>query len=434
MDVTSVTIVALGIVLFSLVSARLRKSFVTAPMVFVTFGLLIGNGGLRWVDFGLANGTIHILAELTLVVVLFTDASRVNLKLLWREHNLPVRLLAVGLPLTIAVGTLVAIGCFPEFSIWHAALLATIVAPTDASLAHPVVTNQLVPVRIRQTICVESGLNDGICVPLVLLFLCGARSTGHDADPAYWFRFAAMQITLGPLVGVIVGSVGGRLLQVAADRRWADTSFVDLSALALAGFAYGAAELVGGSGFIAAFCGGLAMGHVAPSVCRKVHEFGEAEGQLLALLVFLAVGAVMAPLVIEEIAWTTVFFAVMSLTVLRMIPAAISLVGTGLQIRTYAFIGWFGPRGTASIVFALLVIQDTRVPLRHEIFIVVMSTVLMSVFAHGLTSVPAAKWYGSHTQATESAVPLAEHKQINELPFCCWMSAENARNQEVSQT
>ena len=428
MDVSVLTVIAVAIVGYGVISARVQRSFVTPAMAFAALGFVVGPIG-----FGLFGGdpegtAIHVLAELTLIVVLFTDASRINLRLLWREHNLPVRLLLIGLPLTIAVGTITALECFPDFSIWHAALLATMVAPTDASLAHPVVTNKLVPVRVRQTISVESGLNDGICVPLVLLFLCGARSSGHDAETGYWIQFAAMQITLGPVIGIAVGYFGSHLLRTARARKWADDVFVDLAALALAGVAYGAAELVGGNGFIAAFCGGLTMGHFAPSICRKIHEFAEAEGQLLTLLVFLAVGAVMAPQIVDKITPPGVVYALLSLSLLRMLPVLVSLLGTGLKTKTVIFVGWFGPRGTASVVFALLVIQDAGVAFRHEIFIVVITTVLMSVFAHGLTAVPAARWYARHTQPADSTAPLPEHKQVQELPFCC---RESAANQKV---
>lgn len=434
MDTVALMAITLAIVSYGLVSARAQRSFVTPAMAFVVFGYAIGPGALGWLRGESEGSAIHALAELTLVVVLFTDASRIKFRLLRRDHNLPVRLLLVGLPLTIAAGTVVALGCFPEFSVWHAAVLATIVAPTDASLAHPVVTNSLVPVRIRQTISVESGLNDGICVPLVLLFLCGARSTGHGADPAYWIQFAAMQITLGPLVGTGVGYVGGRLLKTATEREWTGTSFVDLAALALAGVAYSVAELVGGNGFIAAFCGGLAMGHIAPDVCRRVHEFGESEGQLLTLLIFLAVGALIIPQIATEITLPAVLFSVLSLTALRMVPVAISLLGAGLQSRSVAFVGWFGPRGTASVVFALMLLQDSRVSFRHEIFTVVMTTVLISVFAHGLSAVPLARWYGGRTRGMAMRTDSPEHQQVEELPFCCRMSAELAADQKVRRT
>jgi NhaP-type Na+/H+ or K+/H+ antiporter len=287
MDTISVTIVSLAIILYSLVSARLRQSVITAPIVFVSFGLLVGNAGFRMLEFRLEHDAIHLLAELALIVVLFTDASRIDLDLLRREHDLPVRLLMIGLPLCILIGTITAWCLFPAFGFWQAAVLAAIIAPTDAALAHAVVTNKLVPTRVRQAISVESGLNDGLCLPLFLIFLCGARVAEHLETTAYWVQFAAMQIGIGPLVGICVGYVGGKLIERSAIHKWISHSFLELTTIALALVTYGAAEAVGGNGFIAAFCAGLTVGNVSRSICRAIHEFADAEGQLLTLLVFL---------------------------------------------------------------------------------------------------------------------------------------------------
>ncbi|WP_339908483.1 cation:proton antiporter [Symmachiella dynata] len=419
MDRTSVTIVALGIILFSLFSARLRQSVITAPMVFVLFGLLIGDAGFRLIEIQLANDAVHLLAELTLIVVLFTDASRIDLRLLYREHGLPVRLLAIGLPLSIALGTLTAWLLFQDLGLWQAAVLATIIAPTDAALAHAVVTNKLVPVRIRQTISVESGLNDGLCLPLFLIFLCGARVAEHPETTAYWIRFAAMQVGLGPLVGIGVGYVGGKLIEQASRRESISHSFLELTTLALALLAFGAAELVGGNGFIAAFCAGLTVGNVSRAICGAIREFAEAEGQLLTLLVFLVFGAVLAPQAFANITLAGVLFSILGLTVLRMLPVAVSLAGTQLRPETRLFVGWFGPRGVASIVLALVLLEDIAVPARQDIFAVAMATVVLSVFSHGLTAYPLAKWYASRTEAVKHCGPSAEHKAITEMPFQC---------------
>ena len=423
MNTTVLTVIGVAIVAFGLVSARAQKSVVTPPIVFLLLGFAIGGMGMGWIDLPADDEAIHTLAELTLVVVLFTDAARIDLKLLRREHNLPVRLLAVGLPLSIGLGTLAASWLFAEWNVWAAAVLAAIVAPTDAALAHPVVTNRLVPVRIRQAISVESGLNDGICLPVFVMFLCGARAAGHVEGVAYWVRYGFLQITLGPLVGVAVGYFGGRLLQRAWDREWVSRSFLDLSLLALAAVAFGAAELVGGNGFIAAFCAGLTVGNCARSVCSALYEFGEAEGQLLTQLVFVIVGAVMAPVVIEGMNSATLIFAVLSLTVLRMAPAALSLVSAGLKRETPWFIGWFGPRGTASIVFAMILLRETGIPFRQEIFAVAMTTVMLSVFAHGLTAFPAARWYANCIKAPKQVPLPAEHQPLTEMPFCCMTAA-----------
>ncbi|MBL4885618.1 MAG: sodium:proton antiporter, partial [Planctomycetaceae bacterium] len=416
MNITSVTIVAFGIFLFSLVSSRLRQSVVTAPMVFALFGLLIGDAGFGLIGFQFGNGAIHLLTELTLVVVLFTDASRIDLKLLRREHNLPVRLLAIGLPISIALGTFAAWFLFEELNLWQAAALATIVAPTDAALAHVVVTNKLVPVRIRQAISVESGLNDGLCLPLFVFFLCGARIAEHPETATYWIQFVTMQVGLGPLVGIGVGYAGGKLVEYASFRKWISHSFLELTTLALALLAYGAAELVGGNGFIAAFCAGLAVGSVSRTLCVAIREFAEAEGQLLTLLVFLCFGAVLIPMAFENITWTGFFYSVMGLTVLRMFPVAISLVGTKLRPETRLFVGWFGPRGVASIVFALMLLDETAVPAHKEMFAVAMATVAISVVSHGLTAYPLAKWYAGRTEAMKDAGSAIENEPITEMP------------------
>lgn len=419
MDITSVTIVALGIFLFSLVSSRLRQSVVTAPMVFALFGLLIGDGGFGLLRLQFGNGAIHLLTELTLVVVLFTDASRIDLKLLRREHNLPVRLLAIGLPISIALGTFAAWFLFDELNLWQAAVLATIVAPTDAALAHVVVTNKLVPVRIRQTISVESGLNDGLCLPLFVIFLCGARIAEHPETATYWIQFVMMQVGLGPLVGIGVGYVGAKLVEYASFRKWISHSFLELTTLALALLAYGTAEMVGGNGFIAAFCAGLTVGSVSRTLCVAIREFAEAEGQLLTLLVFLCFGAALLPIAFANITWIGFFYSLMGLTVLRMFPVAISLIGTKLRPETRLFVGWFGPRGVASIVFALMLLNETAVPAHKEIFAVAMMTVALSVLSHGLTAYPLAKWYAGRTEAMKDADSAIENKPITEMPFHC---------------
>ena len=416
MDVKTVTIVALATLLFSLISARLRQSIVTAPMVFVLFGLLFGDAGFRWLKFHLANETIHLLAELTLVVVLFTDASRIDLKLLRSQHKLPVRLLTIGLPLCIVLGTFVAWLLFEDLNFWQAAVLATIVAPTDAALAHAVVTNPLVPTRIRQTISVESGLNDGLCLPLFLIFVCGARVAEHPENTAYWIRFAVMQLGLGPLVGIGIGLVGGKLIERASRGQWIRHAFLELTTLALSLLAFGGAEWIGGNGFIAAFCAGLTVGNVSRSVRAAIHEFAEAEGQLLTLLVFLVFGAVIVPMVIDDIDLRVLGFSLLGLSMIRMLPVAMSLIGTNLRMDTRLFVGWFGPRGIASVVFALMLLNEIEVPGRQRIFSTAIATVMLSVLSHGLSAYPAAKWYARRTQPiTESRT--AEHEPITAMPF-----------------
>ncbi len=418
MEMTAFVAVAAIILGFGLISGRVQNSIVTAPIVFAGLGLLVGGDGLGWVDFHVEDHLIHTLAELTLVLVLFTDATRIDLELLRRQHDLPVRLLLIGMPLTILLGTAVAAGLFPQLSIWEAALLAAVLAPTDAALGQSVVSSPKVPVRIRQALNVESGLNDGIALPLVLLFMstCASAVAGEGGSE-YWLKFAAQQVTLGPLVGIAVGWAGAQLVTAGTRSGWMSHTFQHLSSLGLALLSFAGAELIGGNGFIAAFCAGLALGNTASKgICDCLYEFAEAEGQLLTLLIFLVFGAVMLPMTAGHLSWQVVAYGALSLTLIRLLPVALSLLGAGLRPQTVLFLGWFGPRGIASILFGLLVVENSVLRQREEIFLVVLVTVAMSIVAHGVTAFPGAGWYARHTESYRHVAGAAEHQAVAEMP------------------
>ncbi len=417
MEANVVVVVAIAILGFGLVSRQLRQTIVTAPMVFVGFGFLLSVSTTTFADFDPQTPAVSILAGLTLVVLLFTDAARIDIRQLRREHTLPVRLLVIGLPLTILAGIVAARIIFPEFNWWQAAVLAAILAPTDIALGQSFVGNKKVPIRIRQALGVESGLNDGICLPFFLIAICGAELSGHDGSLAYWIRFGILQIPLGIIIGITVGYLGGKLIHAAVGRGWMSLSFERISAIGLALLAYGAAELAGGNGFIAAFCGGMAFGNQYPALCRSLLNFAEAEGQLLALLIFLTFGALFVPFALENATPTIILYALLSLTLIRMIPVCISLIGTRLRLDTQLIIGWFGPRGVASIVFVLILMGNSAVPLHDKIAAIAVTTVLISVFVHGITAFPLARWYAGKTLLAKQEPNIAEHKKSAETPF-----------------
>lgn len=405
-------VIAVAILAFGLVSGRIEKSIVTAPMAFLFVGLLVGRWGLGIVSNEIETPLIDTLATITLVLVLFTDASRIDLGLLYRQHSLPVRLLGIGLPLTIVLGTLGASLMLTDLGLWEAALLAAILAPTDAALGQAVVNSPNVPVRIRQALNVESGLNDGLALPIVLVFLSLAVGE-HDKETAEWVQFAVMQVTLGPIAGILVGLVGGRLVAWGQRTGWMDHSFQDLSSLGLSLLAYSSAELVGGNGFIAAFCAGLTLGNTSRSICTCLYEFAEAEGQLLTLLVFMAFGALMLPDALRYFDWLHLCYALMSLTLIRMVPVAVCLMGSGLRWVSVCFLGWFGPRGIASILYVLLLLEESALPGREAILSVVMTTVALSILMHGFTAAPASSWYARSIGETRAA---EEHRHVEEMP------------------
>ena len=411
--VTGFAVVGALVLGFGLISRRLQSSPLTPPMVFVVFGAVVGAHGLGLLDIGPESHVAYVLAELTLVMVLFTDATRIDLRKLRREHDIPVRLLAVGLPLTMALGFVLAWKLLPGLGLWGAAVLGVILAPTDAALGQAVVSDPKVPVRIRQALNVESGLNDGMSLTALIILLC-ATGFGEHVEVA-WYALLAKQLLLGPLAGMIAGWIGGKLVNWGAASGWMTESFQRLASIGIALLAYAFADLIGGNGFIAAFSAGLVLGNTSRGTCAGLYEFAETEVQLLTLLSFLAFGSAMVLPVVEELSWQIVLYAVLSLTLVRMVPVALSLIGLGLRRDTVLFLGWFGPRGIASILLALAVLMTVPGAVSQGVALVVGATVLLSIFAHGLTARPAARAYAARTTSTpDEAMP--ELQSVSEMP------------------
>ncbi|MEM6792557.1 MAG: cation:proton antiporter [Acidobacteriota bacterium] len=397
--------VAVAILAFGVISRRAERTALTPPIFFVALGL--GAQAFGLVHLEVSEPAIHLLAEITLVIILFTDASRIRFEQVRQGGNLPARLLAIGMPLTIVLGAGIAAGLFPQLTFWEAALLATVLAPTDAALGQAVVSSPKVPIRIRQALNVESGLNDGIALPLVLVFLSACASAIPElGGTGYWLRFAALQVTLGPLTGALVGWLGGRAVAASTARGWMNHSFQHLSSLGLALLSFAGANAIGGNGFIAAFVAGLVLGNtVSDQVCECLYDFAEAEGQFLALLVFLVFGAVLLPHHLDHVSWQAVLYGLLSLTVVRILPVAVSLLGLGLRWPTVLFLGWFGPRGIASILFGLVVVADSQLAGGPNIFATVLVTVLLSVLLHGATAYAGASWYARCTETFDLEDP-----------------------------
>jgi sodium/hydrogen antiporter len=405
MDIQIILIVGAALIIFAAVSKRLQNSFVSAPMGFVLVGLLIGPLGLGIVA-EVEPHLIKLVAELTLVLVLFSDAVSIDLKAVCRQRGVPVRLLSIGMPLCILFGALVGLITFPEMFFWEAAILAVILAPTDAALGQAVVSNKKVPVRIRQGLNIESGLNDGIAIPVIFMMLaiaCGSSGiVPGDYTGNVWFfwgRFLLLQLVAAPLIGVAVGWLGGWVLGKAKRSQWSSDNLLGLAMVGLALLAFAGAELVHGSGLIAAFVAGLVVGTRERKIASSLHEFTEAEGQILTLLTFMLFGAVLFPEAIEHLTLNSFVYALLSLTLIRIASVFIALAGHRLCSKTMLFIGWFGPRGLASILLVLLVVQNSDLPHVGQISATVMLTVMLSVLLHGVTAVSWAKRYGEWISA-----------------------------------
>jgi sodium/hydrogen antiporter len=387
----AVAVIAACVVLWAVMSGRLERMNVTAPIAFLGLGLAVTHPPLSLIHLSLHSSAIRAVAEVTLALVLFADASRVNVRALRAEAGLPVRLLAIGLPLTIAAGTAAAVVLFDGIDVWVAAAIGAIVAPTDAALGASIMQDKRVPSGVRRLLNVESGLNDGIATPFVNLFLAGglAAESVHTAGVAH----AAVELVTGAAVGLGVGLAGAALLLLADRRGWSAPAFRSLGVLGLALLGYSAAIEAGGNGFVAAFVAGIGFGSLMPREDELTLGFTDDAGELLSLLVWFAFGAIMLVPGFEHAGWQDVVFAVLALTVVRMAPVALALLGSGLGRTTVAFIGWFGPRGLASVVFGLIAVDSLPAADANRILAAVSVTVALSVVAHGITASPFARRY-----------------------------------------
>lgn len=386
---TALTFAALCTFFFALVAARLSQSIITPPMFAIAAGLALALG---WGDqMAEIEHRLHIIAEITLVIVLFSDASLLKHRSLRQSAVLPSRMLIIGLPLAIGFGFVVNRLLLPDWPVWELALLAAILAPTDAALGQAVVTNPRVPERLRNALTVESGANDGLALPAVLLFASLSLGSEAEAAPQSWGMFALMQIGLGSLIGLLVGGIGGRLMNRALRHGLTNDSFEGIGMLALASLAYLLSTELGGNGFLATFAGGLAFGATFHRRSRFVLEFMETEGQLLVLCTFVLLGIVVAPVLqhMPPLNWLTLIG--LSLFVVRPLAIWISLLGTRTRLSERLFMGWFGPRGLATALFAMLVLQDFE-GLSHgpQILLICFLTVLISAVLHGVSAAPIA--------------------------------------------
>ncbi len=393
---------AVLVFLYGLFSLRAMRSPITAPMVFCLIGIIVSPDVLNINELGPLRDGMSFLAELALILILFVGASTIDLPALLKQRQLPVRLLGIGLPLTMLLGFILAILIFGEFNWWLAGLVALILAPTDAALGQVVVTSEKLPMQIKQSINVESGLNDGIALPLVLMCLA---ALGSEAETNQWLRFMVVQLAMGPVVGGIVGYFGGWLVELAAKKKWMSETYQRLVAGSLALMAYAAAEAAGGNGFIAAFFAGLLLGTKTSSVRHRIQEFGEAEGEQLSLFVFLVFGMVLVPLARPFWDAQVWLYAVLSLTVVRIVPVLACLAGSGLDQPGKWFVSWFGPRGIASVLYLIIAVGDIGISGHEKAFSIITLTVLMSILLHGLSAVPLTNLYVRYLEKEQNKSP-----------------------------
>jgi NhaP-type Na+/H+ or K+/H+ antiporter len=391
---------------YSVVASRLERTPVSGPVVYLFVGLAFGTYGLGLVELDVNRETIKRLAEYTLAMVLFADAANTNLGTLRQVGKVPARLLLIGLPLTIAGGVVAGFFIFDTLTLLEIALLATMLAPTDAALGQAVVTNESVPDSVRESLNVESGLNDGICVPVLLIFL--ALATGDaagDEATSLIMKLPLEAIGIGAGVGVVLAIVGGTLVKFCGGRGWISGAWTRIPVITLAMFCFALSQWLGGSGFIGAFVGGMLFGALIKNheVKEELLAGAEGVGNLMSLLTWFVFGALAFGKGLQNVSWQVLLYAVLSLTIVRMLPVMLCLIGIKMRANSKMFLGWFGPRGLASIVFIVIVLEE-NLPGSDTLVAVVTWTVVLSIIAHGVSAVPLANKYAKSVADRDGVV------------------------------
>jgi NhaP-type Na+/H+ or K+/H+ antiporter len=414
--VDAVAVVAAVLLAYAAVEQRLQRMPISGAMVFTAAGLLASAQVTGLITSHEGHGATAFL-ELTLVIVLFTDAMAVNAARWTTEVPLPGRLLGLGLPLTIAAGWALAMVMFPGIGTWGAALLAAVLAPTDSALGLPVITNQRVPRLIRHALNVEGGLNDGLALPFVTIFLALALEQEGAVGGGHVLAVLLRALVASGAIGAAVGGGGALLLRWSMGRGWSGRHWRSVALLAMAVLAFALADTIEGSGFIAAWVAGLVAGLTSDGKLAEAQQTPEEIANLGVSVSFMLFGALFLAPALVQVSWPEIGYALLSLTVIRMVPVAISLLGSKLTAQTVVYVGWFGPRGLASIVFADLV-ATSGLPEQHLIVPVVMLTVGMSVVLHGVTAPWGARRYGRWYAAAATRNPgLREASEAPQLTY-----------------
>lgn len=402
MDTTFIIYGAVALIAYGLLSKRLASTPISGPMVFVGLGFAAYASGLVEPIRIVGSGTADVL-ELTLALLLFTDATKIHVRSWSADMDLPTRLLTIGMPLTIVLGAFVATLVFPSIGLIAALIAATILAPTDAALGKAVVTNKRVPIQVREALGIESGLNDGIALPILLFLL----TLGEAAEGADLWRLFFEEIGIGVLVGVGLGAGAALAIQFAIGKSWITGPWVRISLVAVAFLTFLVADDMGGSGFIAAYVGGNTFGRIVEPVEPSSSRFAEDLGTVLTMISFLIFGVYILGPNLDFFTGRNLVYGILSLTAIRMIPVAISMIGTEFRPRTVAYLGWFGPRGLASIIFAGVLVEATSLSESELIVSIVVVTVTLSVVLHGMTAPWGANryatWYEEQDRITDDA-------------------------------
>jgi len=389
----NMAILSLFAFLYSAFAGKLEKTIFSGPVVYMSFGLICGSMGFGILNIDVKNIELRMLADITLALFLFSDAASANLNILRKNIHLPRRMLLLALPLIILMGFGAGILIFDNLTLFEVAILATMLAATDAALGKAVITNEAVPVHIRESLNAESGLNDGICVPILFLFIALAIGTDvQGSNLGLALTLVLEEIGIGLVVGLSLTYLGTVILKYCWKKGWITDLWGQIPVVTLSVTCFTVAQNLHGSGYIAAFTGGILFGFLAEKPKHELLNSAEGTGEALALVTWVIFGAAVVGQTFKFFTWEVVLYAILSLTVIRMLPVYLSLTGTGVDNKSKLFLGWFGPRGLASIVFAIIVLNED-IPGGEILAVTVVCTVFLSIIAHGLSANPLVRRY-----------------------------------------
>jgi len=388
--------------IYSAISGRVDRSMITGPILFIAFGLICGPLVLGILDINIKNVELRVVADITLALILFIDAANADLSILRSNIKIPRRMLLIGMPMVIVLGVGFGWVLFPDLSIFELCILATMLAATDAALGKGVITNKDVPSRVREGLNAESGLNDGLAVPILFVFIALATGTGGEHDSEHLaLGLVVRELGIGIVVGLGLTAIGAKLASWCYRQGWFSDVWQQILVVALALACFATAQSLHGSGYIAAFVGGLLFGRIAGSATHQLVHSAEGIGELLALTTWVMFGAAVVGQAWAGMTWQIVVYSLLSLTVIRMLPMVVSLTGTGENLESKLFLAWFGPRGLASIVF-MIIVASYNLPGYSVLVHTVVCTVTLCVLAHGLTANPWARAFGRRSKASEN--------------------------------
>jgi sodium/hydrogen antiporter len=377
---------------YAVVSGLVRRWYVAPALIFAAFGVVLGPAGLGLIEVPNANAeSFTVLAQVALTVILFNQASR--LKLLPVRGRLTLRLLAIGIPVTVVLGTLTAVVLLPRLPLWETVCLAIVVAPTEVALIEAVLEDRRLPERVRNALSAESGFYDGFALAALLAALAVASEQRHP-EPARWAWFVLRTEFVSVALGVVIGAVGTVVIVRSRGHGWMSDTWAQLATVALALACFGAGEELHASGFVAAFAGGLVYAWVSSRFSSgesaeespMATQVSDAVGELLELLVFAMFGGFAVIQVWRDVGWRVVVFGVLALFAVRVVAVLVAMLRAGLPLSSTLFMGCFGPRGIGTLVLGLLVITKGDIGHGPLITQAVVVTVTLSLVLHGLTA------------------------------------------------